>query len=223
MGTVNRSNRTSLQRSLGAIKHVNMHVCTVPPNQLCKTNRPNKSLICKVEPPNHLSVTKKRMPPYSSCFSSRSPTTRTSPAAAGGRGGFPKALPSHRFATGRFAAVNHSSPTEPQQSPSPSSSSSSPSPAQQAQYSIGRRSALFAPMGIAAATTPLMGWSFASFFSQPVSPAYAFTPPPPGYRLQNDKLDGYSFVYPEFWSAVTSSGNDVFYRNPVSPHKGHVN
>ena len=46
--------------------------------------------------------------------------------------------------------------------------------------------------------------------------AHAFTPPPPGYRLQNDKLDGYQFFYPESWIAVTSSGNDIFFRNPVS-------
>ncbi len=31
-----------------------------------------------------------------------------------------------------------------------------------------------------------------------------------------DKLDGYSLVYPESWIAVTSSGNDIFLRNPRS-------
>ncbi len=45
-------------------------------------------------------------------------------------------------------------------------------------------------------------------------PALAFTPPPQGYRLQLDKLDGYSFFYPEGWLAFSSSGNDVFLRNP---------
>lgn len=45
-------------------------------------------------------------------------------------------------------------------------------------------------------------------------PAQAFTPAPEGYRLQLDKLDGYSFFYPETWLVVTSSGNDIFLRNP---------
>ncbi len=37
--------------------------------------------------------------------------------------------------------------------------------------------------------------------------------PPPGYQRHEDKLDGYTFLYPESWSPVTSSGNDCFYRN----------
>eukprot|EP00198_Chlamydomonas_reinhardtii_P006766 XP_001696102.1 lumenal PsbP-like protein [Chlamydomonas reinhardtii] len=49
-----------------------------------------------------------------------------------------------------------------------------------------------------------------------VAPAMAFQAPPAGYRLFNDKLDGYSFVCPENWLAVTSSGNDIFLRNPRS-------
>ena len=44
-------------------------------------------------------------------------------------------------------------------------------------------------------------------------PALAFSPPPPGYQRHEDKLDGYTFLYPESWSPVTSSGNDCFYRN----------
>lgn len=44
--------------------------------------------------------------------------------------------------------------------------------------------------------------------------ALAFSQPPPGLRRQNDKLDGYSFLYPESWLPVTSSGNDIFFRNP---------
>ena len=50
----------------------------------------------------------------------------------------------------------------------------------------------------------------------PVAPpsAGAFEIPPAGYRLHVDKLDGYSFFYPEDWIPVTTSGNDVFYRNP---------
>ncbi len=50
----------------------------------------------------------------------------------------------------------------------------------------------------------------------PSGPAQAFTAPPAGYRLLVDKLDGYSFVAPENWIAVTSSGNDIFLRNPRS-------
>jgi hypothetical protein len=57
------------------------------------------------------------------------------------------------------------------------------------------------------------GLAAASFYA-PV--AAAFTPPPPGYRLHVDKLDGYSFTYPDTWVLVTSSGNDVFYRNPFN-------
>lgn len=30
------------------------------------------------------------------------------------------------------------------------------------------------------------------------------------------RLDGYSFAYPEQWAAVTSSGNDIFLRNPFN-------
>ena len=46
--------------------------------------------------------------------------------------------------------------------------------------------------------------------------AEAFELPPDGYRLHVDKLDGYSFFYPEDWIPVTTSGNDVFYRNPFN-------
>ena len=49
--------------------------------------------------------------------------------------------------------------------------------------------------------------------ANPGRAAAVFTPAPQGFRLQNDKLDGYSFIYPETWLAVTSSGNDVFVRN----------
>jgi hypothetical protein len=50
----------------------------------------------------------------------------------------------------------------------------------------------------------------------PALRAGAFTPPPPGLRFHQDKLDGYSFFYPEDWLPVTTSGNDVFYRNPFN-------
>lgn len=53
-------------------------------------------------------------------------------------------------------------------------------------------------------------------FATSSGPAQAFTAPPAGYRALVDKLDGYSFVAPENWIAVTSSGNDVFLRNPRS-------
>lgn len=46
--------------------------------------------------------------------------------------------------------------------------------------------------------------------------AFAFVPPPPGYSMHVDKLDGYSFLYPSDWIPVTTSGNDVFYRNPFN-------
>jgi len=41
----------------------------------------------------------------------------------------------------------------------------------------------------------------------------AFTLPPPGFSYHVDQIDGYSFYYPSEWIQVTSSGNDVFYRN----------
>jgi hypothetical protein len=43
--------------------------------------------------------------------------------------------------------------------------------------------------------------------------AFAFEGPTVGYYRHNDRLDGYSFMYPESWITVTTSGNDVFYRN----------
>ncbi|KAF8072453.1 PPD1 [Scenedesmus sp. PABB004] len=47
-------------------------------------------------------------------------------------------------------------------------------------------------------------------------PAGAFLEVPDGFRAQLDRLDGYSFVCPETWTAVTSSGNDIFLRNPFN-------
>jgi len=44
--------------------------------------------------------------------------------------------------------------------------------------------------------------------------AQAVTFAPPGFRTQDDKLDGYTFFYPEGWLPVSSSGNDCFLRNP---------
>lgn len=44
--------------------------------------------------------------------------------------------------------------------------------------------------------------------------ALAFEAPPPGFSRHSDRLDGYSFAYPESWITVTTSGNDVCYRNP---------
>lgn len=45
-------------------------------------------------------------------------------------------------------------------------------------------------------------------------PALAFERAPEGFLLHRDILDGYSFAYPDSWSVVTTSGNDVFYKNP---------
>lgn len=39
---------------------------------------------------------------------------------------------------------------------------------------------------------------------------------PKGFKVLNDKLDGYTFFYPELWAPVTTSGNDVFLRNPFN-------
>lgn len=48
-----------------------------------------------------------------------------------------------------------------------------------------------------------------------VQPAKANTAsPPPGYRRYRDKLDGFSFEYPQSWTPVTTSGNEIFFRNP---------
>lgn len=41
---------------------------------------------------------------------------------------------------------------------------------------------------------------------------------PAGFRFHQDKLDGYSFIYPDNWIPVTTSGNDVFFRNPRQVH-----
>lgn len=73
----------------------------------------------------------------------------------------------------------------------------------------GRRPVLTAALAaaLAAVAAPLAS-------SPP--PALAFEAPPPGYRLQLDRLDGYSFFYPDSWQQVTTSGNDVFFRNPRS-------
>lgn len=45
-------------------------------------------------------------------------------------------------------------------------------------------------------------------------PSAAFTTTPPDFYRQVDKIDGYTFIYPQYWLAVTSSGNDCFLRNP---------
>lgn len=56
--------------------------------------------------------------------------------------------------------------------------------------------------------------SLAAALLSTAAPALAFTSPPPGFTRHLDRLDGYSFFYPESWQIVTTSGNDVFYRNP---------
>ncbi len=67
-----------------------------------------------------------------------------------------------------------------------------------------RREALLLLTG-ALASLPLAGPALA-----------AFTPPPPGFRAHVDRLDGYTFNFPEDWAPVTSSGNDIFLRNPFN-------
>ena len=63
-----------------------------------------------------------------------------------------------------------------------------------------------------------------SFFSTfgaggPKNTHLLLCPPSPsplkGFRAHEDKLDGYSFLYPDDWIPVTTSGNDVFYRSPL--------
>ena len=46
-----------------------------------------------------------------------------------------------------------------------------------------------------------------------LAPAQAFEQVPAGFYRHSDKLDGYTFAYPDSWIIVTTSGNDVFYRN----------
>ncbi|CAL5222793.1 g5209 [Coccomyxa viridis] len=72
-----------------------------------------------------------------------------------------------------------------------------------ASLSLGRRQAL---IGLAAST---------SLLSIPRADAIIITPPP-GFRIHQDKLDGYYFFFPENWLPVTTSGNDIFYRNPAN-------
>ena len=50
-----------------------------------------------------------------------------------------------------------------------------------------------------------------------LSPPFSFstTIQNQGFRAHEDKLDGYSFLYPDDWIPVTTSGNDVFYRSPL--------
>jgi hypothetical protein len=73
-------------------------------------------------------------------------------------------------------------------------------------HKVSRRAMLLAPA--------ILAGVFSMDFS--AQQALAFTPPPPGYSVHVDKLDGYSFLFPEDWIPVTTSGNDVFYRNPFN-------
>ncbi|KAL4429180.1 hypothetical protein ABPG77_010159 [Micractinium sp. CCAP 211/92] len=75
------------------------------------------------------------------------------------------------------------------------------------QLAASRRSVLALPASLAAA---------AALAALPARPAAALVIPPAGFRYHEDKLDGYSFFYPEDWQPVTTSGNDVFYRNPFN-------
>lgn len=71
--------------------------------------------------------------------------------------------------------------------------------------SIGRRGGAMLMMAVG--SLALLGSERAS---------WAFEMPPSGFRVHVDKLDGYSFFYPEDWIPVTTSGNDVFFRNPFN-------
>lgn len=77
---------------------------------------------------------------------------------------------------------------------------------QQQNTAVPRRQALFASAGLLALGNRL---------AEPPTAA-AFTLPPQGYRQQLDRLDGYNFIFPEEWAVVTSSGSDVFLRNPFN-------
>lgn len=69
-------------------------------------------------------------------------------------------------------------------------------------HAQGRRAALLTPCILALLQAPA---------------AIAFEAPPPGYSRFDDKLEGYTFLYPEDWIGVTTSGNDIFKRNPRVP------
>ncbi|KAK9834317.1 hypothetical protein WJX81_006439 [Elliptochloris bilobata] len=56
----------------------------------------------------------------------------------------------------------------------------------------------------------------ASALALQARPGHAILTAPAGSRLHQDRLDGYYFFYPDTWSPVTTSGNDVFYRNPYN-------
>ncbi|KAG2498245.1 hypothetical protein HYH03_003995 [Edaphochlamys debaryana] len=102
---------------------------------------------------------------------------------------------SSRRARPFVSAVRASASAESQHGPEPA----------RLQEGSSRREALLSMLSV-----PLV----ASQLVSAVQPAQAFVAPPAGYRLLNDKLDGYSFVCPEQWLVVTSSGNDIFLRNP---------
>lgn len=64
------------------------------------------------------------------------------------------------------------------------------------QLAASRRSVLALPASLAAA---------AALAALPARPAAALVIPPAGFRYHEDKLDGYSFFYPEDWQPVTVS------------------
>lgn len=99
-----------------------------------------------------------------------------------------------RVAGGGRAAAATAVPTTvcQQQQRRPSSPAPAAAQQQQQQGSVTRRSLLALPVGLAALA------------ALPRSAA-AFVIPPPGYRYHVDKLDGYSFFYPEDWQPVTVS------------------
>ncbi|CAI7861047.1 unnamed protein product, partial [Closterium sp. NIES-53] len=57
------------------------------------------------------------------------------------------------------------------------------------------------------------GALLADWSALPVAQALPFLLPPAGFRLYVDRLDGYSFFYPDSWVEVRGSGQDCFFRS----------
>lgn len=88
------------------------------------------------------------------------------------------------------AACRRRAPAAPQ-------CSQQPQQAVQGAVQPSRRALLALPAGLAAAA------GLGALGAAAPRPAAAFVIPPPGFRYHEDKLDGYSFFYPEDWQPVT--------------------
>lgn len=114
------------------------------------------------------------------------------------------------FASARSCSSAQAVPRQQQQQQQPEQLDQQAHSAGAQAAAASRRSVLLSVL-----SAPAVAMAVASAAAPPSArAAVAFAAPPEGYRLQVDKLDGYSFVYPENWLVVTSSGNDVFLRNP---------